>query len=83
MSDGHDQHWLERPKTVDAIVKGVYAISALLFLIDVFVPKHGPFAIEHFFGFYAIYGFVGCVFLVIAAKGMRKLLMRSEDYYDR
>ncbi len=33
-------------------------------------------------GFDAIYGFVACVGLVIAAKGLRVLLMRDEDYYD-
>lgn len=79
----HEQHWLERPQTVDRIVYALYALCAALFVGDIFVEKHGPFAIEHLFGFYAIYGFVGCVFLVIAAKGLRVLLMRSEDYYDR
>jgi hypothetical protein len=33
-------------------------------------------------GFYAIYGFVACVILVLVAKEMRKLVMRDEDYYD-
>ena len=51
-------------------------------LIDPFIHKHGPFAIEHWWGFYGIYGFVGCVFLVLAAKELRKLVMRREDYYD-
>jgi hypothetical protein len=35
------------------------------------------------FGFYAIYGFVACVLLVVIAKELRKLLMRDENYYDR
>ena len=42
--------------------------SALLIVIDPFVHKHGPFAIEHVWGFYAIYGFVACVGLVLIAK---------------
>jgi hypothetical protein len=33
-------------------------------------------------GFYAFYGFVACVLLVLIAKQMRKVLMRKEDYYD-
>ena len=45
--------------------------------------KHGPFAIEHVWGFYAIYGFVACVGLVLAAKLLRVILMKPEDYYDR
>ena len=32
--------------------------------------------------FYAFYGFVACVLLVLIAKEMRKVLMRKEDYYD-
>jgi hypothetical protein len=53
-----------------------------LFLADAFYHKHSYFEAENFFGFYAIFGFVVCVALVLAAKGMRVFLMRSEDYYD-
>ncbi|MEZ5852546.1 MAG: hypothetical protein R3D68_18085 [Hyphomicrobiaceae bacterium] len=81
--EGEAPHWLERPENVNKIVKGLYAVSALLFLFDWFVHKHSNFAIEHVFGFYGLYGFIGCVFLVVAAKGMRTILMRPEDYYDR
>jgi hypothetical protein len=38
---------------------------------------------EMFPTFYGLYGFVSCVLLVVAAKELRKVLMRSEDYYDR
>jgi len=34
-------------------------------------------------GFYALYGFIGCVVLVFVAKWMRIILMRPEKYYDR
>ncbi len=51
--------------------------------IDGFVPKHGPFAIEHIYGFYGIFGFVACVALVLIAKQLRRVLMRPENYYDR
>jgi hypothetical protein len=55
----------------------------MLVVADLFVPKHGPFAVEHVFGFYAWYGFLACVGLVLVAKVMRRVLMRPEDYYDR
>jgi len=48
-----------------------------------FVHKHSYFAWEECFGFFAIYGFVACVLLVLAAKYiLRPLVKRDEDYYD-
>ena len=41
------------------------------------------YGIEGWYGFYGIYGFVCCVALVLAAKVLRKIVMRGEDYYDR
>ena len=35
-------------------------------------------------GFYAVFGFVACVALVLAAKHvLRPIIMRGEDYYDQ
>jgi hypothetical protein len=68
---------------VTRLVRVFYAVCAVLIAIDVFVPKHGPFAIEHWFGFYGFFGFIACVVLVLVAKQLRKVLMRPEDYYDR
>lgn len=75
--------WIEEPRNVTRLVRGFYVLCAVMLAIDVFFPKHGPFAIEHLFGFYGIYGFVACVSLVLVAKLLRRLVMRSEDYYDR
>ena len=76
-------YWLDDSRNVNKIVYAVYAVCALFLIIDPLIHKHGPFAIEHWFGFYGIYGFVACVALVIAAKEiLRRLLMRPEDYYD-
>ena len=81
--DREKTYWLDSPRNVRKIVWAVYIVCAFFFAIDIFVPKHGPFAIEHVFGFYAIYGFVCCVGLVLAAKELRRILKRPEDYYDR
>jgi hypothetical protein len=87
MADKSDPHgnayWLDNPRNVDRLIHGFYIICVLLLAIDVFVPKHGPFAIEHVFGFYGFFGFFACVALVLIAKQLRRVLMRSEDYYDR
>lgn len=76
------RYWLDDPRNVDRVVYALYSVCALLLVIDIFVEKHGPFAIEHVIGFYGIYGFVGAFALVLAAKQLRRVLMRREDYYD-
>ncbi|UUX50028.1 hypothetical protein NUH88_21890 [Nisaea acidiphila] len=79
---GEEPRWLDNPANVKKIVYALVAICALLFVADAFYHKHPYFAAESWFGFYAIYGFVMCVGLVLAAKLMRVFLMRDEDYYD-
>ena len=59
-----------------------YAALAVLLLVDFFVSKHGHFPWEEASGFYAAYGFIGCVALIFIAKGLRCLVRRDEDYYD-
>ena len=81
-NDSEPPRWLDSKRNVDKIVYSLYAVCAFLLLIDPFVHKHGYFEIEHVWGFYGIYGFVGCVFLVLAAKVLRLIVMRPEDYYD-
>jgi hypothetical protein len=76
-------YWLDNPANVDWLVHRFYIICGLLLVIDIFIPKHGPFAIEHIYGFYGIFGFLACVALVLIAKQLRRVLMRPEDYYDR
>jgi hypothetical protein len=76
-------YWLDDRRNVDRLVRGFYAVCALLIGIDVFVPKHGPYALEHWFGFYGWFGFAACVALVLIAKQLRRILMRPENYYDR
>jgi hypothetical protein len=76
-------YWLDDPRNVDRLVYGFYIVCGLLLAIDVFVPKHGPFAIEHLFAFYGAFGFVACVALVLIAKQLRRIVMRPENYYDR
>lgn len=76
-------YWLDKPGSVEKVYWSVVVVCAVLILLDLFYAKHAEFAFEYYFGFYGIYGFVSCVFLVLAAKQIRKLLKRDEDYYDR
>ncbi len=45
--------------------------------------RHVTHPWENLWGFYALFGFIACSVLVLAAKEMRKVVMRKEDYYER
>ena len=78
--------WMDRPDVVKRLFLIFYVICGVLVVLELdFVlgratehphPDEGPF------GFYAAYGFISFWFLVLVARGMRNLLIRSEDYYD-
>jgi hypothetical protein len=72
----------DKPENVRRLLKGFFVALVLVLLAEFFVDMHGEFSVEHFFGFYAVYGFISYVTLIFVAKFFRKLLMRKEDYYD-
>jgi hypothetical protein len=80
---GERRWWLDDPRNVTKIVWTLVVVCALLLTADVFYHKHGHFAIEQLFGFYAVFGFVAYVGLIFLAKGLRTILKRPEDYYQR
>lgn len=43
---------------------------------------HADHPWEHGLFFYALYGFLGISLLIVLSKGLRRLVMRGEDYYD-
>lgn len=61
---------------------GVFMALDLLFLASS-VDKHAHYTWENAIWFYAAYGFVSCVLLVLISKHLlRPSVMRDEDYYD-
>lgn len=80
---GDDRRWLDDSRNVTRVVYALGTLCAVMFLADLFYTKKAHFDIEEIFGFYAVYGFLGSVGLVLAAKAMRPLLRRDEDYYER
>jgi hypothetical protein len=77
-----NQAFFDKPQNVTRILHVFYICCALLFALDFVIHRHTVHSWENLWGFYPIYGFVGCVVLVIVAKWMRTFLMRPEDYYD-
>jgi hypothetical protein len=68
-----------------AVIWVCCAVLALLVLIDAFAinKEHAHTKAEHFFGFWSVFGFIGCVVIILFSKwfGHRGIMTR-EDYYD-
>jgi len=75
-------HLFDNPRNVQRLLRGFYAICVALLVGDWIIHRHVSHPWEGLFGFYALFGFVACVVLVLIATRMRKGLMRDEDYYD-
>ncbi len=72
----------DKTENVNRLLRGFYIVCGILFALDFILHRHMSLRWEHLPGFYAIFGFIACVLLVLVAKEMRKVLMRREDYYD-
>jgi hypothetical protein len=72
-------------RTVVRIAIAVLVVLVLLDAIPAIVDKeHAHTAAEHVPAFWAAFGLLGCLLLVILSKTFGHLFVsRSEDYYDR
>jgi hypothetical protein len=63
---------------------GILAVLVVLDAIPAVVDKeHAHTGAERFPGFWAVFGLVGCAFLILASKAFGHLgIMQREDYYD-
>lgn len=75
------QHVFDNPRNVRLVIRALVTACILLVGLDFVLHRHVAHPWEEVFAFYAIYGFVACVLLVLLAKEMRKLVMRNERYY--
>ncbi len=73
--------WVDKPRSANKIFWALAAACLVVFLLDFTYEKHGKFTIEDYPGFYGFYGFVMFTGLILAAKALRVLIKRPEDYY--
>lgn len=83
-SSDNREYFFDKPSRVRNFLRLFYLLCVILLVSDVFVPKeYLHFSWEESFGFYAVFGFVSCVVLVLIANYvLRPIVMRGEDYYD-
>ncbi len=80
-------NWAEPMDFLRNRLKGLkiflYALMGLAIVFDFLVPRYEA----HFFGdripgFWAVFGFVGCIVLIRVSKGLaHTILGRREDFY--
>lgn len=78
---GRKMLWADDPVKVAMLVKGLLVLCGLLFVLDFILHRHGYSQVEQWYGFYAVSGFIAFSLIVIAAKNLRRLIARKEDYY--
>ena len=75
------QHWLVRPETIRKLSIGSGVTLAALVAIEAGVQTHTYFGLDGTFAFNAWYGFVACVAMIVAAKGLGAFLKREDTFY--
>ncbi|MGJ8692513.1 MAG: hypothetical protein ACSHW0_08525 [Thalassotalea sp.] len=77
------KYLFDDPKNIKRVLHMFYGCCALLFVLDFVIHRHISHGWENLWGFYPLYGFVGCVILVFVATWMRTFLKRDESYYEK
>jgi drug/metabolite transporter (DMT)-like permease len=72
-------------KRLKTVVRVCFVLLAALIVIDaLFVNKeHAHTRIEHLPAFWSVFGFIGCVLIIIGSKWFGHTgIMTRKDYYD-
>ena len=77
------EYFFDKPKNVKKLLLGVYMFLAAILVAEFLIHKHIFFPWETYPFFYATFGFVAFVGLIIVSKYIiRPIIKRREDYYD-
>jgi hypothetical protein len=76
------QHLFDNPRNVSLVIRSLYIVCILLFLLDFILHRHVTNKWDGFTSFYALFGFIAYVTIVLVATQWRKLVKRKADYYD-
>ena len=77
-----DDAWLARPSTIRLLWWVFGAVLALSVTAQLVFKVKGYFGVDDWLGFGAVYGFLACLAMVLAAKALGWVLKRPEDYYQ-
>ena len=66
-----------------ALWAALFLLAAAAVVADFFIEHHGKFGIDGSIGFYAWYGMLVAIGLIVLSRLLGYFLARPEDYYDR
>lgn len=74
----------DKPENIKLLKIVSYVFLGIVVAVDFFIPRdHGHYPWDQIPGFYALFGLIACVLIVVMAKWLgKKWLMKKEDYYD-
>ena len=79
-----ENDFFDKPGNIRMLKILSYICLAIVVAVDFFIPRdHGHYPWDQIPGFYAVFGLVACILIVVMAKALgKKWLMKKEDYYD-
>ena len=77
------KHWLYTDEGRRTVWRTGIFILAITIITEFFIKLHPHFPIEEYFAFYAFFGFLSCIVMVIFAKLLGFLIKRKDNYYDK
>ena len=77
-----ENHWLVRPATIRLLWRVLFAVLAVIVVVQFAVPVKTHFGLDGSFAFSAWYGFAVCAAMIVLAKLLGRWLKRSDTYYD-
>ncbi len=77
-----EPHWLVRPGTIRLLWWIFSGVLALTVALQIWIHLHAYFGVDGWFGFYAAFGLLSCVAMVLFAKLLGFVLKRPDTYYD-
>ncbi len=82
MKDQSKQEWLERAVSGNNIIRVLTGLCALSVILELALTRKSLFDFEGYPGFYPLFAVAAGVGAVLAARILRKIVSRPEDYYD-
>ena len=79
---GKHESWLDEPRNIRLLIIVGLIVLALTVIADLFYRGRPRFVVDSWFGFYAWYGFLTCLVMVLFAKLLGFVLKRDDRYYD-